>query len=284
MSTRYLFVDELAFISNRLRQVLHRHANQAAAQISFRDVQQVQKQIRTWDRDFVKPPMPLVAACNLEMLRDFYQQKLDFSIFQGFNLAEMEVIQEEIAAHAAREALDALIGYRLRNLAAIGLPSPKWQLYQELVRAYYERTVSQEKRERITALESVLAQTPVEVRAKCVGELFFEVDEIRLMSVRRLAGHLEGIREQAAGQRSKQTRRHQPLNVPAELRDSFQIFGLTDPVDFDALRARYRQLALSYHPDKGGSLEMMQQLNTAYRRISDYLRQVEMGEVSELSG
>ena len=114
MSTRYLFVDELAFISNRLRQVLHRHANQAVAQISFRDVQQVQKQIRTWDRDFVKPPMPLVAACNLEMLRDFYQQKLDFSIFQGFNLAEMEVIQEEIAAHAAREALDALIGYRLR--------------------------------------------------------------------------------------------------------------------------------------------------------------------------
>jgi curved DNA-binding protein CbpA len=55
---------------------------------------------------------------------------------------------------------------------------------------------------------------------------------------------------------------------------------LTYPIDLNALRERYRQLALSYHPDKGGSLEMMQQLNTAYRRISDYLRQAETDRLS----
>jgi curved DNA-binding protein CbpA len=68
--------------------------------------------------------------------------------------------------------------------------------------------------------------------------------------------------------------------MPDALQDSFQFFGLTYPIDLNALRERYRQLALSYHPDKGGSLEMMQQLNTAYRRISDYLRQAETNRLS----
>jgi len=39
------------------------------------------------------------------------------------------------------------------------------------------------------------------------------------------------------------------------------------------LKDRYRQLALDYHPDKGGQLEMMQRLNAAYLQISNYLRQ-----------
>ena len=68
--------------------------------------------------------------------------------------------------------------------------------------------------------------------------------------------------------------------MPDALQDSFQFFGLTYPINLNELRERYRQLALSYHPDKGGSLEMMQQLNTAYRRISDYLRQVETDRLS----
>ena len=51
--------------------------------------------------------------------------------------------------------------------------------------------------------------------------------------------------------------------MPDTLQDSFQFFGLTYPINLNALRERYRQLALSYHPDKGGSLEMMQRLNTA---------------------
>jgi len=43
------------------------------------------------------------------------------------------------------------------------------------------------------------------------------------------------------------------------------------------LKERYRQLALNYHPDKGGSPETMQQPNAAYRQIAEYLRQVETG-------
>ena len=68
--------------------------------------------------------------------------------------------------------------------------------------------------------------------------------------------------------------------MPDALQDSFQFFDLTYPIDLNALRERYRQFALSYHPDKGRSLEMMQRLNTAYRRLSDYLRQAEIARFS----
>ena len=279
MVTHYLFVDELAFISDQLRAVFNRDAGDVASHISFREVQQFRRQLCTWDGNFIKPPMSLIAACHLEMLSDFYRHKLDFSVFQRFDVADQTLIQNEISAYAAREALDALIGYRLRNWASIGLQSPKWELYQNLVQDYYERTIPQERREQIEGVEGTLAETtnwtPQAIHARCVGELFFEVDEIRLMSTFRLDKYLEGVCRQSTGRKDPGGRRHQPLNMPDALQDSFQFFGLTYPIDLNELRERYRQLALNYHPDKGGSLEMMQRLNTAYRRISDYLRQAE---------
>lgn len=279
MVKNYLFIDELAFISDRLRAIFNRCADDAAAQISFKDVQQFRRQLCTWDATFIKPPMSLISTCHLEMLSDFYRRKLDFSVFQGFDIADQELIRNEISAYAAREVLDALIGYRLRNWAAIGLESPKWQQYQGLVQDYYEHTISQERRERIEDAEDALAQTmnwtPAAIHARCVGELFFEVDEIRLMSKVRLDKYLEGVHQQIIGRRDRRREEHQLLNVPDALRDSFQFFDLTYPTDLNTLRERYRQLALNYHPDKGGSLELMQLLNTAYRQISDYLRQVE---------
>ena len=284
MVTHYLFVDELAFISDQLRAVFNRCADDAASQISFKAVQQFRRQLCTWDSNFIKPPMSMLAACHLGMLSDFYRRKLDFSVFQGFDTADQELIRNEIAAYAAREALDALIGYRLRNWASIGLQSPKWELYQNLVQDHYEQTISQERRDQIEEVEGALAQTtnltPVAIHVRCVGELFFEVDEIRLMSKVRLEKYLEGVCRQATRRRDSGGRRHQPLNMPDVLQDSLQFFGLTYPIDLNALRERYRQLALNYHPDKGGSLEMMQRLNTAYRRISDYLRQAETDRFS----
>lgn len=275
----YLFVDELAFISDRLRAVFNRCAGDVASQISFKDVQQFRRQLCTWDSNFIKPPMSLIATCHLEMLSDFYRHKLDFSVFQGFDIADRELIQGEIAAYAAREALDALIGYRLRNWASIGLQSPKWELYQGLVQDYYEQTISQEKRDQIQEVEGALAAatnwTPQAIHARCVGELFFEMDEIRLMSKVQLDKYLEGVCQQRDVRRDQGRTGNQPLSMPDTLQDSFRFFGLTYPIDLNALRERYRQLALNYHPDKGGSLEMMQRLNTAYRRISDYLRQTE---------
>ncbi|MBC8235380.1 DnaJ domain-containing protein [bacterium] len=38
------------------------------------------------------------------------------------------------------------------------------------------------------------------------------------------------------------------------------------------LKSRYRELARIYHPDKGGSSEEMQQLNTAYRIAVRYMK------------
>ena len=275
----YLFVDELAFISDQLRTVFNRCAVDRAGRISFKDVQQFRRQLCTWDSNFIKPPKSLIAACDLEMLSDFYRHTLDFSVFQGCDIPDQELIRNEIAAYTAREALDALIGYRLRNWASIGLESPKWALYQGLVQDYYERTIPQERRDQIKEVEGALAETtdwtPQAIRARCVGELFFEVDEIRLMSKARLDKYLEGVCQQRGGRRDRGRTRNQLLSMSDVLQDSFQFFGLTYPTDLNALRERYRQLALSYHPDKGGSLEMMQRLNTAYRRISDYLRQAE---------
>ena len=279
MVTHYLFLDELAFISDPLRAVFNRCAGDIASQISFRDVQQFRRQLCTWNSNFVKPLTSLITACDLEMLSDFYRGKLDFSIFQGFDVVDQELIRSEIAAYAAREVLDALIGYRLRNWASIGLQSPKWELYQDLVQDYYERAIPQERRNQIQEVEGALAETtdwtPQAIHARCVGELFFEVDEIRLMSKVRLDKYLERVCQQRGERRDREGTRNQLLSMPDTLQDSFQFFGLTYPIDLNALRERYRQLALSYHPDKGGSLEMMQRLNTAYRRISDYLRQAE---------
>ena len=284
MVTHYLFVDELAFISDQLRVVFNRNAGDVATHISFRDVQQFRKQLCAWDGAFIKPPMSLVSACHLEMLCDFYRGKLDFSVFQGFDTADQELIQNEIAAYASREALDALIGYRLRNWASVGLQSPKWELYQDLVQDYYEQTISQERRDQIEEVEGALAETtnwtPQAIHARCIGELFFEVDEVRLMSKVRLDKYLEGVCQQRDRRRNQGGGRSQLLSMPDALQDSFQFFGLTYPVDLNALRERYRQLALNYHPDKGGNLEMMQRLNTAYRRISDYLRQAETDQLS----
>jgi hypothetical protein len=279
MSTFYLFVNELAFISERLERVFEQHAEGAAAQISFKEVQTFQKQIRTWDRGFIKPPAALVSNCKLDLLTDFYKRKLDFSIFQRFPSPSLEAIREEIAAYAAREALDALIGCRLRNWAEVGLTSPRWEAYRELVNRHYEQTVSPEKRQRIAAFEQALAQetgkTLAEIHPESAGELFFEVDEIRLMSPRRLEHHLSSVRDQFVGWKTQKEARRRASEAPEALQDSFQLFGFTHGVDWDKLRTRYRQLAMDYHPDKGGDLEQMQRLNAAYRQMADYLRQLE---------
>ena len=214
---------------------------------------------------------------GLERLEGFYRHQLDLSIFRGFPRTDFDIIQEEIAAYAAREALDALIGYRLRNRAAIGLQNPKWEIYQQMVFAYYERTVSVRKREHISAFEQTLVETadrmPKEIRARCVGELFFEVDRIRLMPLYALEKYLERIRLREIQEKSRWTEKEALFDVPEGLQDSFQLLGFSHRIDFNTLKDRYRQLALDYHPDKGGQLKMMQRLNAAYMQISSYLRQ-----------
>ncbi|XXF75467.1 DnaJ domain-containing protein [Myxococcaceae bacterium GXIMD 01537] len=49
--------------------------------------------------------------------------------------------------------------------------------------------------------------------------------------------------------------------------DPYRVLGVSPGDSPDAIRARYRELALERHPDRGGSEEKMRELNDAYERI-----------------
>ena len=49
--------------------------------------------------------------------------------------------------------------------------------------------------------------------------------------------------------------------------DPYRLLGASPLEDLDAIRERYRALALVHHPDRGGSAERMQALNEAWERI-----------------
>ncbi len=50
-------------------------------------------------------------------------------------------------------------------------------------------------------------------------------------------------------------------------RDPYRALGVS-PLDSDEdVRARFHELAMTHHPDRGGSLEKMRELNLAYERV-----------------
>lgn len=49
----------------------------------------------------------------------------------------------------------------------------------------------------------------------------------------------------------------------------YELFSLPTDVSLADLRAAYRKLSLTHHPDRGGSTEQMAQLNQAYRVLSN---------------
>ena len=51
------------------------------------------------------------------------------------------------------------------------------------------------------------------------------------------------------------------------MKNFYKILGLADFASVEEIKKAYRSLALQHHPDRGGSVEKMQQLNEAY----DYL-------------
>jgi len=52
-----------------------------------------------------------------------------------------------------------------------------------------------------------------------------------------------------------------------EDQDPYHLLGVSPLDTSDTVRARYRELALERHPDRGGSEEQMRSLNAAYERI-----------------
>jgi hypothetical protein len=54
--------------------------------------------------------------------------------------------------------------------------------------------------------------------------------------------------------------------------DPYLLLGVSPLDSDDQVRRRYRELALQRHPDRGGSLEGMRDLNAAYERIVTHRR------------
>jgi len=53
-----------------------------------------------------------------------------------------------------------------------------------------------------------------------------------------------------------------------ESQDPYRVLGISPRDSAENIKSRYRQLALERHPDRGGSLESMKELNLAYGRIA----------------
>lgn len=45
--------------------------------------------------------------------------------------------------------------------------------------------------------------------------------------------------------------------------DALSVLGLHEPVDYETIRARYRELVMRHHPDRGGDTASLQHLNEA---------------------
>jgi len=275
MKHRYEHIHELAFISDRLKSVFDKYSGTEATNMPFKDVLAFRKRLRTWDKQFPHPPAVALANLRFESLQAFYAFKLDFSIFAGFSPEEQDIIRDEIATYATREALDFFIGYRLRNMADIGLVSRRWNIYLSKVKGYYDKVVPQEKKDRIAQFVKEISQLKGEyvqrIKSKSAGELFFEVDKIRLMSSRALKIYLEDMRQQIIAGKKRDTRIGAITPPPGTVRECLDYLGLSYPVELHALKSRYRELARVYHPDKGGSGNEMQQLNAAYRVVVRYI-------------
>jgi len=275
MRTHAKHIHDLDFISDRLKAVFQKNSKTNATNIPIREIIKFRKQLRTWNKAFPRPPGAALVNCRLKDLQTFYSFKLVLSIFDGFPPEDRRIIGEEIAAYAAREALDSFYGYRLRNLANIGIVNPRWPVYLAKVREYYEKVIPKSRKEKIAQFQAEFSQLDGEVAekiaAKCMGELFFDVDRIRLMSNHAFEAYLNEIREEVLTRKRKRQRTRTTTPQPEFVRECFDYLGLSYPVELYELKNRYRELARIYHPDKGGRSEQMQRLNAAYRVAVKYV-------------
>ena len=57
------------------------------------------------------------------------------------------------------------------------------------------------------------------------------------------------------------------LNSPTAMRDPYEVLGVRPDASLTVIDATYRALAKERHPDQGGSVEQMKELNDAYERV-----------------
>lgn len=58
------------------------------------------------------------------------------------------------------------------------------------------------------------------------------------------------------------------LHHPDNHLESLKILNLTPPVTYNEIKKQYKRLASKHHPDKGGSKELIQQINQAMATLS----------------
>jgi len=56
-----------------------------------------------------------------------------------------------------------------------------------------------------------------------------------------------------------------------ELTKAREFMSLPPLITLRELKKRYKELSKELHPDKGGSLEMMQKLSESYKMLNDYI-------------
>ena len=59
----------------------------------------------------------------------------------------------------------------------------------------------------------------------------------------------------------------QRLLIPQSQPDDLATLELDESADAKTIRAQYRRLAMTHHPDKGGDSERFQQITSAYQRL-----------------
>ena len=81
-----------------------------------------------------------------------------------------------------------------------------------------------------------------------------------------IAGWLQDLQQQGAAQIGEQS--YTQTSTQQALNDPYFVLGLPSDATIDQVKARYRQLASIFHPDKeGGYVEAMKKVNAAYQEI-----------------
>ena len=65
-----------------------------------------------------------------------------------------------------------------------------------------------------------------------------------------------------------------------KIEDAAKILEITGNLTKEIIKKAYRKACSKYHPDKGGSTEMMQAVNQAYDALKNYEGEVEAGDLN----
>lgn len=141
----------------------------------------------------------------------------------------------------------------------------RWSIHCKLARRFADRSY-QTREERRVELRYVKQRHEVylemdrqERAVDNLRVLYLAVEAMRLNERRGLA--------EVIGEAYLQL----PPGSP-RVHDPYEVLGVRPDTDMEVIEAAYRALAKKLHPDTGGSVEKMQELNTALERIKEERR------------